>query len=58
MSAPIAPESFRTVAAHALRPVLPGLLLGVCTLLFGFGMGAVFGLNEALIKDRLAASAA
>ncbi len=58
MSAPFSPESFRTFAAVALRPVLPGLLLGVCTLAFGFGMGAVFGLNEALIRDRLAGSAA
>jgi hypothetical protein len=58
MSAPSRPESFRTFAVDAMRPVLPGLLLGVCTLLFGFGMGAVFGLNEALIKDRLSSSAA
>jgi len=58
MSAPFSPESFRTFAVGALRPVLPGLLLGVCTLIFGFGLGALFGLNEALIKDRLASSAA
>jgi hypothetical protein len=30
----------------------------VLTVLFGFGMGGLFGLNEDLIKDRLAASAA
>lgn len=41
----------------AVRPVLPGLFFGVLTLLFGFGLGVVFGLNEALIQDRLLASA-
>lgn len=41
-----------------LRPALPGLLLAVTTLLFGFGLGAVFGLNEDAIKSRLATSAA
>lgn len=40
-----------------LRPVLPGLLLAVCTLLFGFGLGTVFGLNEDAIKGRLRDSA-
>jgi len=40
-----------------LRPVLPGLLLAVCTLLFGFSLGAVFGLNEDAIKARLRESA-
>lgn len=40
-----------------LRPALPGLLLAVTTLLFGFGLGIVFGLNEDAIKSRLAASA-
>lgn len=40
-----------------LRPVLPGLLLAVLTLLFGFGLGVVFGLNEDAIKSRLTASA-
>ncbi|CAN5737086.1 hypothetical protein BH24GEM1_BH24GEM1_06900 [soil metagenome] len=29
-----------------LRPALPGLLLAVATLLFGFGLGIVFGYNE------------
>jgi len=43
---------------RALQPVLPGLLLAVLTLLFGFGLGIIFGLNEDLIKARLAASAA
>jgi len=42
----------------ALRVVLPGLLLAVMTLLFGFGLGVVFGLNEEAITSRLAASAA
>jgi hypothetical protein len=40
-----------------LRPALPGLLLTVITILFGFGVGIVFGLNEDLIKSRLNASA-
>lgn len=40
-----------------LGPALPGLILAVATLLFGFGLGIVFGLNEDLIKSRLAASA-
>lgn len=49
--APIPPDS------GLLRPVLPGLLLAVCTLLFGFGLGVVFGLNEDAIKGRLRESA-
>ncbi len=40
-----------------LRPALPGLLLAVLTLLFGFGLGIVFGLNEDAIKSQLKASA-
>jgi hypothetical protein len=47
-----------TAIEERLRPALPGLLLAVTTLLFGFGLGIVFGLNEELIKSRLAASAA
>jgi len=42
----------------SLRAALPGLLLAVLTLLFGFGLGVVFGLNEEAITSRLAASAA
>jgi hypothetical protein len=34
------------------------MLLGVITLLFGFSLGVVFGLNEDVIKSRLTASAA
>ena len=41
-----------------LRPALPGLLLATLTLLFGFGLGVVFGLNEDAIKSRLSAAAA
>lgn len=42
----------------SLGPVLPGLLLATMTLLFGFGLGVIFGLNEDAIKSRLSASAA
>ena len=41
-----------------LRAALPGLAIAVLTVLFGFVMGGLFGLNEDLIKDRLTASAA
>lgn len=41
-----------------LRPALPGLLLATLTLLCGFGLGIVFGLNEDAIKSRLSAAAA
>lgn len=41
-----------------VRAVLPGLLLATLTLLLGFGLGVVFGLNEEAITSRLAASAA
>ena len=34
------------------------MLFAVLTLLFGFGLGIVFGLNEDMIKSRLKASAA
>lgn len=56
MSLPL-PDS-APVAARALRPVLPGLTLALFTLLFGFGMGITFGLNEDAIKSRLDAAAA
>lgn len=39
------------------RAALPGILLAVLTLLFGFGLGIVFGLNEDLIRDRQHAAA-
>ena len=39
------------------RATSVGLLLAVLTILFGQGMGIVFGLNEATIKNRLKASA-
>ncbi len=42
----------------AVRAVSPGLVFAVLTLLFGFGLGVVFGLNEDAIKSRLNASAA
>ena len=40
------------------RAASAGLVLAVLTLLFGQGMGIVFGLNEDAIKSRLKASAA
>ncbi|MBL0170981.1 MAG: hypothetical protein IPP90_09650 [Gemmatimonadaceae bacterium] len=55
---PIDAAPVLTISARALRPVLPGLLLAVLTLLLGFMLGVVFGLNEDLIKSRLSASAA
>ena len=50
---PIAPRR-----ATSIQAALPGLVLAVCTVLFGFAMGGIFGLNEDLIKGRFAASAA
>ena len=40
-----------------VRAALPGIVLAVLTLLFGFGLGIVFGLNEDLIRDRQRAAA-
>ena len=53
MTHTILPE--RRLEIHA---ALPGLALAIVTLLFGFGLGIVFGLNEAAIKSRFSASAA
>ena len=44
--------------ARPVHAALPGLVLAVTTVLFGFVLGGLFGLNEDLIKDRLAGSAA
>jgi hypothetical protein len=44
--------------AASFRPALFGLGCAVLTLLFGQGLGVVFGLNEDLIKSRLKLSAA
>lgn len=43
---------------HQLRPALPGMFFAVLTLLFGFALGVVFGLNEAAIKSRHKSAAA
>jgi hypothetical protein len=45
-----------TINAFRSRAISVGLLLAVLTILFGQGMGIVFGLNEAAIKNRLKAS--
>lgn len=42
----------------SLRAASVGILLAVFTILFGQGMGIVFGLNEDIIKSRLKADAA
>jgi hypothetical protein len=47
-----------TPLRQTLRPAWLGLLLAVLTLLFGQGLGIVFGLNEDAIKSRLKSSAA
>lgn len=53
------PDNLATPSAvTTLRPALPGLTLAVLTLLFGFGLGGLFGLNEDAIKSRLSAAAA
>jgi len=41
-----------------VRAVLPGLAVAALTLLLGFGLGVIFGLNEEAITSRLAAAAA
>ena len=50
-------QGFAFGNAHGLRPALPGLLFAILTLLFGFGLGIVFGLDEEAIKSRLSGSA-
>jgi hypothetical protein len=55
MATPTFPRS--APDGDVLRAALPGLLFAIMTLLFGYAMGVVFGLNEDLIKSRLAASA-
>ena len=42
---------------ESLQAALPGLAVAVFAVLFGFAMGGLFGLNEEIIKGRLAASA-
>lgn len=46
-----------TTLTGNLRTASLGLALAVLTILFGQGMGIVFGLNEDVIKSRLEASA-
>ncbi len=44
-------------APNAFRPASVGLIFAILTILFGQGLGVVFGLNEDAIKGRLKASA-
>lgn len=53
MTIRFAPEQRLEIGA-----ALPGLTLAVLTLLFGFALGIVFGLDEDAIKSRFSASAA
>lgn len=53
MTITLAPEQHLEI--HA---AIPGLALAVLTLLFGFALGIVFGLNEDAVKSRFSASAA
>jgi hypothetical protein len=54
MSAPTVTPLPPTVSV--LRPAMPGLFFAMLTVLFGFGLGIVFGANEDAIKSRLKAS--
>ena len=54
MASPLLPTMSR--GHNALRDALPDLFCALATLLFGYAMGVVFGLNEDLIESRLAAS--
>lgn len=51
-------DSLSETLPASLRAASLGLMLAVLTLLFGQGMGIIFGLNEAAIKSRLKADAA
>lgn len=42
---------------NRLRPVTAGLLLALLTLLFGFGLGGMFGLREDAMKEGFRATA-
>lgn len=50
--------SISTSLTSSLRAASAGLILAVLTIIYGQGMGIVFGLNEDVIKSRLKASAA
>lgn len=50
-------QDWATRAAAASRAARLGALIAVLTVLFGFGLGGVFGFKEAIIKSALAARA-
>lgn len=50
-------KTLHSIPSH-LRIASMGLVLAILTILFGQGMGIVFGLNEDLIKSRLKDAAA
>lgn len=51
-------EQFYHSLSSNIRAAAAGLTLAIFTILFGQGMGIVFGLNEDVIKSRLQADAA
>ncbi|HRP62890.1 MAG TPA: hypothetical protein PK400_06335 [Phycisphaerales bacterium] len=53
-----AASDFVLDAHRRLRAAVPGLFFAVLKLLFAFGMGIVFGVNEDAVKTRLKDSAA
>lgn len=50
-------QDWATRAEAASRAARLGALIAVLTVLFGFGLGGVFGFKEAIIKSALAARA-
>lgn len=54
---PTASYPLPTSATERLRPYWPALLIGMLTLLYGFGMGIVFGAGEDELKGIMKESA-
>ncbi len=44
-------------ASINIRPFAIGIILALCAILFGFGLGAVFGAAESTVKESLSNSA-
>jgi hypothetical protein len=46
-----------TQAGIDLKPLAPGIILALLSILFGFGLGGAFGANEEALKGQLQTSA-